>query len=93
MLSKSGEVADLLRRDIEKIRGCCDRRLLEITQIEQERSQAQQQYQQELEQRRELTAMKLPDKMHLLGAYETRINRQLYEAIDRLEALRSKRKE
>jgi hypothetical protein len=90
-LSKTGDIVEYYRQELEQICTCCRKRLVEITQIERERSQAQQQYKQELEQRRELTAMKLPERIDLLGAYETRINRQLYEAIDRLEALRSQR--
>jgi hypothetical protein len=87
----SGGIVSYYLEQIKEICACCQKRLLEITQIEQERFQAQQQYEQQLEQRKNLTAMRLPGTIHLLGAYETRINRQLYEAIDRLEALRSQR--
>ncbi|MCU0532307.1 MAG: hypothetical protein MUD14_00145 [Hydrococcus sp. Prado102] len=91
--SNNGSLVNHYRENIEEICNSCQERILEIEKIEQERFQAQQQYEQQLQQRRELTAMRLPEKIHLLGAYETRINRQLYEAIDRLEMLRSQRNE
>lgn len=78
---------------INQLRSACQRRLDELAQIESEIQQAQQLYQRQCRDREERikAAKAIPESIERLSRYERHINRQLHDALDRLNQMKEQR--